>query len=433
MASGLGDRHMNPVGTLPSRRALACAAVTYLVVVAAMTAPRVAGPSWRSIMGPKDMRNLEGLPIQWEAYLILRSLHAMSTSVVPGDVIDWYSTDEYRATLPIYHSSVVTLLTRSHVAGVTASEVWWWWLGALAVFVFARNFASTLVAFCAGLLTCLSPLGVGHIGAAHLHTASSLSLSVLLSVSWRILNNNTLSIFSKSILYGSCIFLSSVTYTYQWFLIPFCLVASNAPRLSRHRIIANLGGIAWFLALRWVSYGLLAVGGLAVHSHPNDPLRVVLDRIGHGEMPTGIMDALFGLYSFVLYETNQFFQVSMSSYHVYVVVLAFAGAATTRRTPLQAAATATGLLTLALSPVYNIPWVIMSGYPVVYLLAAQGIVHASRAAIRILAPPPLREGAHAPIIMTVILVAMIGALTNLDLVGDADFVRRWWPSWYGPW
>ena len=169
---------------LPSRRALAYAAITYLVVIVSLTIPRVIGPSWRSIMSPRDMRNLEGFPVQWEAFLVLRSLHAMSTNTVPYDLLAWFSTDEYRAILPIYLAAIISQLSKSYLIGITASEVTWWWLGAIGVFFFTRNFTSLSNAYCAGLLTCFSPLGVGHIGSAHLHTASSLSLSVFLAIFW---------------------------------------------------------------------------------------------------------------------------------------------------------------------------------------------------------------------------------------------------------
>ncbi|MBU6152357.1 MAG: hypothetical protein KGR25_12965, partial [Chloroflexi bacterium] len=98
---------MNTPTTLPTRRAIMWAAVTYMVLIVVVATPRVVEANWRSVMSPRDMRNLEGFPVQWEAFLVLRSLHAMSSDVAPSDIIEWYSTDEYRATLPTYFAAIV--------------------------------------------------------------------------------------------------------------------------------------------------------------------------------------------------------------------------------------------------------------------------------------------------------------------------------------
>lgn len=257
--------------SLPKWRAFSWAAITYLMLIVAITTPRVVGANWRSIMSPRDMRNLEGFPVQWEAFLVLRSLHAMSSDAAPSDIIEWYSTDEYRATLPTYFAAIVAQITKSYIIGITTSEVTWWWIGALSVYVLAHSFVSAPAAYCAGVLTCASPLGVGHVGSAHLHTASSLSLSVFLVVAWRILHDVRIALVPKAALYGVGLYLSSITYTYQWYLAPFFIVVTAAPRFSRNRLLASVLGIGVFVALRWASYGVLALGGLEVHAHLNDP------------------------------------------------------------------------------------------------------------------------------------------------------------------
>ena len=72
------------------------------------------------------IRNLEGYPVQWEVFLILRSLYSMSTNETPDSLIEWFSTDEYRALLPIYLAAISTQLTKSYIIGVTISEIVWW-------------------------------------------------------------------------------------------------------------------------------------------------------------------------------------------------------------------------------------------------------------------------------------------------------------------
>ena len=47
----------------------------------------------------------------------------MSSVQAPEDIVEWYSTDEYRATLPIYFAAVVAQVTRNYVVGITAAEM----------------------------------------------------------------------------------------------------------------------------------------------------------------------------------------------------------------------------------------------------------------------------------------------------------------------
>lgn len=140
---------------------------------------------------------------------------------IPSGLIELYSTDKYRATLPIFLAAIARQITKSYLSGVTAAEVVWWWLGAIGTFALARAFISLPAAYCAGFLTCASSLGVGQLGAATLHTASTLSVSFLLVIAWRTLNDDRIEVFRKTAFYGVCAYLSSITYTYQWFSLRF--------------------------------------------------------------------------------------------------------------------------------------------------------------------------------------------------------------------
>ena len=360
MAFGLDHRPVNPPMTLPTRRTLIWAATTYLLVIVALTIPRVVGSSWRSIMLPGGMRNVEGLPVHWEPYVLLRSIQAMSADTVPRGMVDGYNTDEYRATLPTYFAAITTQVTESYVFGVTVSEVVWWWYGALSVFVLARSFVSASTAYCAGILTCASPLGVGHVGSASLHTASSLSLSVLLVIAWRILHDGRLAFVPKAALYGACLYLSSITYTYQWFLAPFFVVVTAASR-SRDRVLASVLGIGIFLALRWMSYEVLAVGGLEVHTHLNDPLRIMQARLPGMFAPTSGHWA--GIGSFLADTIANVVLGTVSSYQVIVVAGACIGLLLVRDAKFRIAAGAAISLGFAFGAIYGLAWVLMSGYP----------------------------------------------------------------------
>lgn len=415
---------MTPSAPLPSRRALALAAAAYLVTILAVALPRIAGSSWRSIAMPMDIRNLEGIPVQYEAGWILRSLHAMTTDLDPGGALGTISTDEYRAIIPIYVGAFATQLTGSHVVGVNASEILWWWLGAVGAFVFAGYFTRPAVAAGTGLLVCFTPLAVGHVGPAHLHTASSLSLSVVLAVAWRVLAAPGTSLLAKSVLYGIVVYCASLFYTYQWFLLPIVVMAGLPYRNRRHLLAASAGGTAVFLGARWASYALLAAGGLGVHSHQNDPIRVLLYSIsGDGGIPLLLSPAAMGA------RVAELAHILTTSYGAPVLAAAAVGAASTGlsvRTWLFASGM---ILSLGFGHVYGIAWVLMSGYPLVYMAAAGGARCAILAGTRVLraigmpvTAPWTRAGYLA-------LLLALGMSTNLDLLGDAAFALRWWRGW----
>ena len=418
---------MSEASVLPTRRTLAWVALAYLLLIVSLSVPRAVGSSWRSIMSPRDMRSLEGNPVQWEAFLVLRSLRAMSSNEVTEALTEWFSTDEYRATLPTYVAAIASQITGSYVIGITASEVVWWWVGALAVFVLAKSFVGTPTAFCAGLLTCASPIGMGHIGSGHLHTASSLSLSLFVTIAWQLLESDRFGLFEKAILYGSCVYLSSITYTYQWFLAPFFVVVAIIPRVSRGRLLASILGIGVFLTLRWVSYGVLALGGVEVHAHLNDPLRVIQDRLS-SLSDTGGQWVAIG--SFLTDTVANVVLGTVTSYHPAVVLFAAVGLVGTHDARFLVASGTAIILGFAFGAIYGVPWVLMSGYPFVYMLAAHGMTRASHAVAAHL--PLLRERQYASIALLASLTVIVATLTNLDLVGDPTFAMAWWRSWYTP-
>ena len=425
---------MNLPVSLPSRRAIAYAAATYFLLICALTVPRVVGPSWRSIITPMAIRNLEGYPVQWEAFLILRSLSSMSTNLTPDSLFEWFSTDEYRAILPIYLAAIATQVAKSYVIGVTISEIAWWWLGALSVFFFVRNFASTTVAFGAGLFTCFSPLGVGHIGSGHLHTASSLSLSVFLAITWRLFSHRIINYFFTIMLFGCTLFLSSITYTYQWFLIPFAFVVAALPPLSKGRMGVWATGTVVFLILRWSSYGILALGQLSVHSHQNDPVRVLIYSFESQIASLTPMGIFSGSLLLLMDKFLVIFRMFVTSYGEPVLGAAAIGAVYVRNYHERIVLITGVTLSVSFGAIYGIPWVIMSAYPMVYAMASRGSFQLHRITLASL------PAGHFQVLRTprvifatqVILIAAIGMSTNLDVFGDPTFSVRWWQGSYIP-
>ena len=296
------------------------------------------------------------------------------------------------------------------------------------MFVLARSYMSPATAYCAGILTCASPLGVGHVGSAHLHTASSLSLSVFLAVAWRILKSDSLSFLPKAVMYGCCLYLSSITYTYQWFLAPFFIVVTAVPRFVRERVIASVAGVGIFLVIRWASYFVLFLGGLEVHTHQNDPLRVILSRLSE-ESALG-NSIVAGLWALAIAKAAAVSVGTFTSYHWTVVVSAALGAGFVREARFAVAAATAVILSFIFGAIYDIAWVLMSGYPFVYALAAYGMARGSRfISLRV---PFLHSDPRAPVALLGACTAVAVMATNLDLFGDASFAIGWWRWWYTP-
>ena len=88
--------------------------------------------------------------------------------------------------------------------------------------------------------------------------------------------------------------------------------------------------------------------------------------------------------------------------------------------------------------IYGLSWVLMSGFPIVYLSAGAGIALLSSFLARLsrtfivirsyTANNPLRSEVFYMIIFTLVCMSA----TNLDLFGNDDFAIRWWGSWYKP-
>jgi hypothetical protein len=72
----------------------------------------------------------------------------------------------------------------------------------------------------------------------------------------------------------------------------------------------------------------------------------------------------------------------------------------------------------------------MTGYPLVYTLAAHGMASGSRTVAARL--PYLRHDPRTPPAFLAACTSVAAILTNLDLVGDPTFAIGWWGWWYQP-
>jgi hypothetical protein len=72
----------------------------------------------------------------------------------------------------------------------------------------------------------------------------------------------------------------------------------------------------------------------------------------------------------------------------------------------------------------------MTGYPLVYTLAAHGMARGSRTVASRL--PFLCDDPRTPLALLATCTSVAAILTNLDLVGDPTFAIGWWGGGTNP-
>lgn len=235
-------------------------------------------------------------------------------------------------------------------------------------------------------------------------------------------------------MFGCNIFLSSITYTYQWFIIPFAFAIASMPSLSIRRMRIWVLGTVVFLILRWSSYGILALGQLSVHSHQNDPVRVLIYSIESQLINISPMGIVLGFLLFLIDKCIVISQLFVTSYGELVLGAAAIGAVYVRNNYERVVLVAGVSLSVSFGAIYGIPWVIMSAYPMVYAMASRGSYQLHRIALASLPAGRFQILRTPRVILAtqVILIAAIGMSTNLDVFGDPTFSVRWWQGSYIP-
>ena len=210
--------------------------IFYFVFIMLLATPRVVSGGWRGITEPMDMRLLDGWLLQHEARLVLRSTASLISNDHLGSLVDFFSTDEYRALLPIGFAGIFTSIFQSYYIGNVFSEIVWWWMGAVATNILTKRLGySSNISMISGLFVGSSPLAIAQIGAGHLHAASSLSLPVAILIAWHGLFFSRSFLFSV-ILIGFAILFSSTSYNYQWVLIPSLFIFGLFPKIGRAHV-----------------------------------------------------------------------------------------------------------------------------------------------------------------------------------------------------
>ncbi|MBU6280406.1 MAG: hypothetical protein KGN78_14290 [Actinomycetales bacterium] len=416
-------------------------AILLAAVVVAMAMPRIAGPSWRVIAMPNQMRLMEGRPVQWESETMFRTMKAMVTDL-PNEALYpptfGFSTDEYRAILPIFTASVIASVVGSLYWGSMLADLSWWWGGAVCtVALLGRLGVSRGVAVMAGMLTAVSPLGVAYVGSGNLHAASSLSLPIFATAIWDALFVAHPRPLLAGMRVGILLFAASLTYTYQWVLIPtFALVIAVQARTGA-RGLSLLAGVVVFGALTICARQALALIGLPINAHINDPLAVLLG----GEGASGTPNSLANAVSAGLMAVNRWVQNAPSvfadtvwSYHPIMVAVAVVGCLHASR-PVLAWVGAASLVAFAQGLIYSVPWVTMTAFPYLYGCAALGVHVQSTLLQKKLAMVYALGDVSPKRVRSIIAGAMMVVLTlstNLDVIGIDWYVVKWWGFWYVP-
>jgi len=402
------------------------------VVIITMAVPRITGPSWRSIVTPMDMREVNGHQVHWESIVVLRSVHTATAQMPLREVISGFNTDEYRALMPIYFAAIGTVLTGSYFWGETIAELFWWWLGSVCTVALARRQrCSWLVSTIAGILTAASPLGVAHIGALGFHTASSMALPVATLIAWDALHTESRSTYVTMVRVGFAIFVSSITYTYQWVLIPWLLGLGLVSQRPKAWLLTVVGGIAAFAAISGLAKAVLQSGGLVARPHLNDPVAVIVDRI------RPILEAnIQQIYELLLFSIIYLFEAFINIilfFHPIIAFFTLLGAVNgskLRNSWLLLAI----IISILQSSIYGLAWISMTCFPLVYISSAQGLKHFLSYVFYIFSflHFSFLESIYIRLLLLFFVIISVIIATNADLFGYDQFVIRWWGSWYVP-
>jgi hypothetical protein len=416
-------------------------AVLLAAVVVAMAVPRIAGPSWRVIAMPNQMRLMDGRPVQWESETMFRTMKAMVTDL-PDEALYpptfGFSTDEYRAIIPIFTASVLATVVGSFYWGSMLADLVWWWGGAMCtVALLGRLGVARGVAVMAGVLTAVSPLGVAYVGSGNLHAASSLSLPIYATAIWDVLFTPHPRPILAGMRVGILLFAASLTYTYQWVLIPtFAMViAVQARTVARGSSL--LAGVVVFVALTVGAKQLLAMIGLPVNAHINDPLAVLLGAAGSNGEAVSLANAVAaGLMAVTRWVQNapSVFADTVWSYHPMTVAVAVVGCLHSPRS-VRTWVAVSSVVAFAQGLIYSVPWVTMTAFPYLYGCAALGVHVLSKWFHNLLMKINIRRDTSPKRVRSIIAGVMIVVLTlptNLDVIGIDWYVVKWWGFWYVP-
>ena len=397
--------------------------------------PRLTGPSWRALGMPFDLRESEGNTVQWEQYRLFNALHATLRSDAGWTIEEGrYNTDHYRALLPTYVSAILAYWLDGSYKGFALADLLGWWVGSWALYYLARRLNTDhLHALTAAVLLAASPLLISHMWQNAVHVIHSASLVPCFLVALLLLSDKRLAHGWRVVGLASVLYAASLTYQYQWIVIPCLLSLAVVERRRWKWLLSIIISSILFVVITFLTYRILEVVGLSVSTISNDPLTVVISRLAYA-VESGIPGLEEKIFSLA--------KLQVRSYHPFIVSLSMIGLvfAPVRLRTLVLAGT---ILGLASSYFHPVSWVAMNGYPFVYISAGLALVQGPRSiadtAARIgsgrwpQSAEQIKSGSRLLATLgTAVLILLAMWSTNTDLTGDYGFAQQWWGSYYVP-
>ena len=389
--------------------------------------PRLTGPSWTTFQSPFALRESEGNTVQWEQIHYFNALQATLRSEARG-VGGRYSTDHYRGILPIYVSAIFAYWLDSSYKGLALVDLLGWWIGAWALYYLARRLdADHWSALIAAVLLAASPLLIGYMWRNAVHVIHSASLVSCFLVALLLHTDKHLARGWRVVGLASVLYVASLTYQYQWIIIP-CLLSLAVVEQRRWKwIISIFAATLLFAVMTFLTYQALAAVGLSVHSLSNDPLAVIRGRLTLG-VEGGVLILVKSFWGSV--------ELLIKAYHPFIVVLSSLGLifASARLRILVFTGAVLGLVSGYFT---SLTWVAMNGYPFLYISAGLALAQLPRwmadTTARIgsrkwsQSAERIKSGSRVLARLgTVVLLLLAMRSTNGDLFGDYSFAQQWW-------
>jgi hypothetical protein len=337
-----------------------------------------------------------------------------------------FSLVHRRVLVELWAAAVLAVWTGSAYWGMALVDLAGWILAGVATYHLGRRLGLEAWPSALGaILVVGSPLLVSNMWAHVFHVAEFASLPVGLWAGLVLLQpalttgprtgpGGTRVLLVQGLGLGAVLLVLGLTYQYQWVVAPLMAVAAVTwPGVTRPARRRGLGALAVAMVVYVIASLVLRVAiDLVLPSVPGDVYAQAVSQpgqllLGQSRAASSPGELLAGL------RLGETLVKMVGTYHPLVLVVGLAGLAFV---PTQARWLAAGalLLTLVATTMYSTAWTAMTAYPFVYLGAGAACAATRRR--------PVALG----------LVAVLFALTNRDLVGDAGFLKEWWGYYTGP-
>jgi hypothetical protein len=382
------------------------------------------GPPYQ-VYDPIGARLVDGLPVTWEMIYYLVHLPTFLGDGPPAHTI---GPVHYRALSGLHLASLLTVWLGSRFWAFALVDLLLWFLAVLATYQLALRLGAGRAAARSAALLCLaSPIFVATMWTHVLHPAEFASLPIGLWAA-KVLVDEARGRVRLAIALGGLLVLLSVSYQYQWIVLPLLMV-----------LLLGSGGHSWRQALR-VTAGALAVyvvASLGIRAllivGRLDPLTNPLaEHMQAVAEPVGLLSGRWNEFLSsgdprALLPRPDHFSAMAQVYHPLVFAFGVGGALQCSHTVrwMTLLASAISLVSFVLYPA---PWTAMSAFPLLYVGAGVGCAAAGAAAARLARGlPAMRRTAN---LVSAVCALVLAAATNLDLAGDHSYLLEWWRLYY---